>query len=50
MIVNGEGYSITSNGKTLSNGALGELINVKLNTGNVVEGVVSEDGIIILNK
>ena len=50
VIVNGEGYSITSNGKTLSNGALGELINVKLNTGNVVEGVVSEDGIIILNK
>lgn len=50
VIVNGEGYSIAANGKTLSNGALGELINIKLNTGNIVQGVVTEKGIIILNK
>ena len=50
VIVNDDGYSITTNGKALSNGALDELINIKLNTGNVVEGVVTEDGIIILNK
>ena len=34
----------------LSNGALGESINIKLNTGNVVEGVVSEKAITIINK
>ncbi|OCG05414.1 flagella basal body P-ring formation protein FlgA [Gilliamella apis] len=50
VIINGEGYSIATHGKTLSNGALGESINIKLNTGNVVEGVVSEKAIIIINK
>jgi flagellar basal body P-ring formation protein FlgA len=50
VIVNGDGYSIASSGKTLNNGALGDSINIKLNNGNIVAGVVTEKGIIILNK
>lgn len=50
VIIDGEGYSVTSNGKALTNGALGESINIKLNNGNIIEGVVSVEGITILNK
>lgn len=50
VMINGDGYLIATNGKALSNGALDDLINIKLQSGNIVEGLVTEQGITILNK
>lgn len=47
VIINGDGYLVATKGKTLANGAQGDYIHVKLNTGTIVEGIVSEQGITI---
>ncbi len=50
VIINGEGYQIETNGKTLSNGVLNDNIRVKLNSNNIVEGTLTHQGVIIFNK
>lgn len=50
VIVNGEGYQIVTNGKTLNNAILDDHINVRLNSGNVIEGIVTTQGVVFFNK
>ncbi|NUF49043.1 flagellar basal body P-ring formation chaperone FlgA [Gilliamella sp. ESL0250] len=50
VIINGEGYMIETNGKTLSNAVLNDKIRVKLNTNHIVEGSLTHQGVIIFNK
>lgn len=47
VIINGEGYQIVTNGKTLNNAVLDDRINVRLNSGNVLEGTVTNQGVLI---
>ncbi|MCO6536441.1 MAG: flagellar basal body P-ring formation protein FlgA [Gilliamella sp.] len=50
VIINGEGYEITTNGKTLNNAILNDKIKVKLNSDKIVEGTLTHQGVIIFNK
>ncbi|MCX8650898.1 flagellar basal body P-ring formation protein FlgA [Gilliamella sp. B2776] len=50
VIIDGESYQITTNGKSLNNATLDEKISVKLNSGNVIDGVLTNQGVIIFNK
>lgn len=47
VIINGDGYQIVTNGKTLNNAVLDDHINVRLNSGNIIEGIVTSDGVMI---
>lgn len=47
VIINGDGYQIVTNGKTLNNAVLDDHINVRLNSGNIIEGTVTNDGVMI---
>lgn len=50
VLINGEGYVIATKGKSLNNGALDDYISVKLNSGNIVEGIVTQEGVTIFDK
>jgi flagella basal body P-ring formation protein FlgA len=50
VIMHGEGYEITTTGKTLSNAVLNDKIKVKLNYDKIVEGTLTHQGVIIFNK
>ncbi|MWN31928.1 flagellar basal body P-ring formation protein FlgA [Gilliamella sp. Pra-s65] len=50
VIIYGEGYEVSTSGKTLSNAVLNEKIRVKLNSNKIVEGTLTQQGVIIFNK
>ena len=50
VIIDGEDYQVTTNGKALNNAILDDKISVKLSSGNIVEGILTNQGVIIFNK
>lgn len=50
VIIDGEGYKIATNGKSLNNATLNDKTSVKLNSGNIIEGILTHQGVIIFNK
>lgn len=50
LIIAGEGYQIISQGKSLTNAAIGETVNVRTHSGKIVEGVVTNQGVTIFSK
>lgn len=50
VIIYGEGYEVSTSGKSLINAALNDKIRVKLNSNKVVEGTLTHQGVIIFNK
>ena len=50
VIIDDEDYQITTNGKSLNNAILDDKISIKLNSGNIIEGILTNQGVIISNK
>ncbi|OTQ31474.1 flagella basal body P-ring formation protein FlgA [Gilliamella apicola] len=50
VIINDEDYQVTTNGKALNNAILDDKISIKLNSGNIIEGILTNQGVIISNK
>lgn len=50
VIINGDGYQIVTTGKTLNNAILDDHVNIKLNSGNILEGIVTSQGVVLFNK
>lgn len=50
VIIKGDGYQIITNGKTLNNAILDDHINIRLDSGNIIEGIVTTEGVIIFSK
>ena len=50
VIIDDEDYQVTTNGKALNNAILDDKISIKLNSGNIIEGILTNQGVIISNK
>lgn len=50
VIINGEGYQIQTMGNALTNASLGEDVNVRLNSAKIIQGMVTEQGVVIFDK
>ena len=50
VIIDDEDYQVTTNGKSLNNAILDDKISIKLNSGNIIEGILTNQGVIISNK
>ncbi|WP_334327785.1 flagellar basal body P-ring formation chaperone FlgA [Gilliamella apicola] len=50
VIIDDEDYQVTTNGKALNNAILDNKISIKLNSGNIIEGILTNQGVIISNK
>ena len=50
VIIDDEDYQVTTNGKALNNAILDDKISIKLNSGNIIEGMLTNQGVIISNK
>ena len=50
VIIDEKDYQITTNGKSLNNAILDDKISIKLNSGNIIEGILTNQGVIISNK
>ncbi|MFZ3125909.1 MAG: flagellar basal body P-ring formation chaperone FlgA [Acidovorax sp.] len=46
VVAQGPGYSVTSSGQALSNGAVGQTIRIRMGNGRIISGIVNEDGTI----
>ena len=46
VVAQGPGYSVTSSGQALSNGAVGQTVRIRMGNGRLISGVVNEDGTI----
>lgn len=50
VIIKGDSFQVSSQGKALNNAALGEQIKVRINPHKIVEGIVTHQGVIIATK
>lgn len=49
VIASGEGFSVNSEGQALNNAAIAQNARVRMSSGQVVSGVVSADGSVLIN-
>ncbi|MBC9131979.1 flagellar basal body P-ring formation protein FlgA [Frischella sp. Ac48] len=50
LVITGDGYQIITQGKPLTNAALGESVNVRTQSGKIILGTVTNQGITVFNK
>jgi flagella basal body P-ring formation protein FlgA len=44
VVTRGEGFAVSSEGKAINNASLGQVVQVRLNSGQTVSGIAREDG------
>ncbi|WCG81887.1 flagellar basal body P-ring formation chaperone FlgA [Pectobacterium sp. A5351] len=50
IIAQGEGFTINGEGKAMNNAATGQAVRVRTANGQIVSGITSEDGIILISQ
>ncbi|WP_409307246.1 flagellar basal body P-ring formation chaperone FlgA [Pectobacterium sp. B1J-3] len=50
ILVQGEGFTVNSEGKAINNAAAGQSVRVRTSSGQIVSGTASEDGIILISQ
>ncbi|WP_224555663.1 flagellar basal body P-ring formation chaperone FlgA [Pectobacterium versatile] len=50
IIAQGEGFTINGEGKAMNNAAAGQAVRVRTANGQIISGITSEDGIILISQ
>ncbi len=50
IIASGRGITIRTEGKAIGNAAIGEAVQVKVNSGNIINGLAAEGGVVLMQQ